>query len=85
MKYFPHIPGTIARMIEIKSAVKFPSIAVAFSFCSSLHWDWFCAFYLQQKMKMKKWLWLNPSLILQVTFDLLMFAHIYIFCMLYLV
>ena len=49
--------SSIARTIETKSAIKFPSTCVAFSFWSSSHWDWLYAFYLQQKMKMKKWLW----------------------------
>ena len=50
------VMSSIARMIETKNAIKFPSTCVAYSFLSSSHWDWFCASYLQQKMNMKKWL-----------------------------
>ena len=47
---------SIPRMIETKCAIRFQSTCVAYSFCLSSHWDWFCAFYLQQIMKMKNWL-----------------------------
>ena len=56
-------------MTKTKNAINFPSTCVVFPLWWSSHWDWFSAFYLQQKLNIKKWLYWNPSLICQVTFD----------------
>ena len=48
--------SSIPRMKETKNAIKFQLTCLAFSFWSSFHWDSFSAFYLHQKMNMKKWL-----------------------------
>ena len=66
---------TIARMTETENAINFPSTCVAYSFWSFSQWEWFSAYYLQQKMKIKKWLWWNPALICQVTFDFEIFKN----------
>ena len=50
------VMSSIARVTETKSAINFSSTCVVYSFLSSSHWDWFFAFYLQQIVKIKKWL-----------------------------